>query len=159
MRDSIETEQTLVDLLDGEVGAYLLEQRAKSFNGVSYSERRECVASPQHVEWLAGSHPSVAIQLWRDGFYLSLSVWDPACGTQGCRRKLEEDGPFTRSALVDELRRAGCALSAGMEFRLESPPRLIPPLTHDFFLIRFDELGRTTGASLITSQGNKVEWE
>lgn len=158
VRDSVTPGQTLVDLIDGEVGAYLLEQGAKSFNGASYSERRECAASTQQAEWLAGPHPSVAIQLWSDGFHLSLNVWDPSCGTQGCHRALYERGPLTRAALVDELRRAGCALSAGMEFRLESPPRVIPPLTHHFFLIRFDESGRTTGTSKITSQGDKADW-
>jgi len=158
VRDSVTPGQTLVDLLDGRVGAYLLEQRTKSFNGVSYSDRRECAASAQQAEWLAGPDPSVSVQLWRDGFHLSLDVWDPSCGAQGCHRTIFERGPLTRSALLDELRRAGCSLSAGMEFRLESPPRLIPPLTHHFFLIRFDESGRTTEASRITRQGEEAHW-
>ena len=159
IRDSIEPGQTLVDLLDGEVGAYLLEQGAKSFNGTAYAERRECTTSAQQAEWLAGSSPSVAIQLWSDGFDLSLSNWDATCGSQGCHRKLAELGPLTLSELLGELRRAGCALSAGMEFRLESPPRLVPPLTHHFFLIRFDERGRTARVSRIASQGDAAEWD
>jgi len=159
LRESIQPGRELADLIDGEVGAYLLDQRVKSFNGVRYSPPSSCPASSEQEQWLAGSSPAVAIQAWNDGFHLALTVWDPSCGEQGCRRDFHERGPLTLAQLGQALREAGCALAAGMEFRLESPPRLLPPMSHRFFLVRFDERGRTAAISSIALQGDAAKWD
>lgn len=159
LRESVQPGRDLAALIDSEVGAYLLDQRVKSFNGVRYSSPSSCEASSEQEQWLAGASPAVAIQSWNDGFHLALTVWDPSCGEQGCRRDFQEYGPLTRAQLGQALREAGCSLAAGMEFRLESPPRLLPPMSHRFFLVRFDEHGRTATVSSIAAQGDAAKWD
>lgn len=141
VRVDVHRGQSLADLIDASVGSYLEEEGMKTFAGVRSGYAVRCKPTGQPQEWLEGDHPSVAIQSTSEGFYVFLSLWDPECSTYGCRETVQSFGPVTRERLVETIADAGCILSEGMEFRLESPPKMFPPMTYDHFLIRFDERG------------------
>lgn len=141
VRIEVRRGQSLAEVVDSRVGSYLEAEGMKTFSGVRSGHAVRCKPTGQPEEWLEDDHPSVAIQSTSEGFYLFLALWDPECTTFGCRKTVQSFGPATREELVEAIADAGCVLSEGMEFRLESPPKVFPPMTYDYFLIRFDERG------------------
>lgn len=144
-RQGVRPGQQLHELIDASVGVYLEEQGAKTFSGVRSDHAVQCRPTGQPESWLSGQHPAVSIQSTSEGFFLFLSLWDPDCLTYGCRETVQSYGPVTREELVSSISDAGCVLSEGMEFRLESGAHLFPPMTYDHFLVQFDHQGRVEG--------------
>lgn len=102
------------------------------------------------VRWQAYPVRSAEVQQVEDRLRVRLSRQDRSCPDGRCWQPVAD---FEVAGGEEWLRRNGCALFAEALVRVESPARLFPPLTHDYFLIRFDDVGDVRWRSRIYGMG------
>lgn len=102
------------------------------------------------LRWQAHPVRGVEIQQLDDALHVRLTRQDRTCPDGRCWRPVDD---FVVSDGDRWLEEKGCSLFAGALVRVESPARLLPPLTHDYFLLRFDGMARIRWRSPIHGTG------
>lgn len=106
------------------------------------------------LAWQAYPVRGVEVQQVEDGFRVRLTRQDRSCPEGRCWQPAGDfDVTGGGRGWLDE---HGCALFAGGLVRVESRARLFPPLTHDYFLVRFDSLGEVAWRSRIYGMGESA---